>query len=277
MNPIDYKLVDMLTEASAFPFVPGIDFAGIIERIPDGNHGFEVGERVFGMARTCGSYAAYTAIDLSKPGEPFARTPDTLSDEQAASLPVAGVAALGGLEFLQIQPGQRLVIIGASGGVGGYATQIARARGAYVIGASYSNSAEARSLGANAAFDAQHGNVFDAIRGAYPDGVDGVLDLVNEAELIVRNVEIIKPGGRIASALRTADPKWFEKHQIVAHNITAASNPASSPAGLARLAELAVEGLISPRIRSVIQLDEVEVATAQLRQGGTTGKFVIRL
>lgn len=105
MNPIDYKLVDMLTETAAFPFVLGIDFAGVVERAPDGDYGLEAGDRVFGMARTHGSYAGYIVVEPGLPREAIARIPDASSDEQAAALPVAGVAAMGGLDLLQLRAG----------------------------------------------------------------------------------------------------------------------------------------------------------------------------
>ncbi|MFZ0792966.1 MAG: alcohol dehydrogenase catalytic domain-containing protein, partial [Candidatus Korobacteraceae bacterium] len=126
VNPIDYKLIDRLTAKSTYPFVVGVDFAGVVERVPAGERKFRAGDRVFGMA-PLGAYAEYIAVAPAVQKEPLARIPDGVSDEQAAALPVSGLTALGSLELLKVAAGQRVVVMGATGGVGGYAVQMARA------------------------------------------------------------------------------------------------------------------------------------------------------
>src|SRR6202041_728163 len=88
VNPIDYKLLERLTAASTYPFVLGIDFAGVVERVPTGERDFHAGDRIFGMARTHGAYAEHTSVTPGAKTEPLARIPDGVSDEQAAALPV---------------------------------------------------------------------------------------------------------------------------------------------------------------------------------------------
>jgi NADPH2:quinone reductase len=80
VNPIDYKLLDKLTATSKYPFVMGIDFAGVVERVPTGERGLHSGDRVFGMARTHGAYAEYTAVAPGMKTEPLARIPDGVTD-----------------------------------------------------------------------------------------------------------------------------------------------------------------------------------------------------
>jgi NADPH2:quinone reductase len=126
VNPIDYKVVDRLTASSTYPFVLGADFAGVVERIPAGERDFRTGDRIFGMARKHGSYAGYTAVVPGVRTEPLAHIPDGVSDEQAAAVPIPAVTAFGSLELLGVVAGQRLVVMGATGGVGGYAVQMAR-------------------------------------------------------------------------------------------------------------------------------------------------------
>ena len=121
VNPVDFQLVDQLTSGARFPFVLGVDVAGVVEHVPPGQSALHVGDRVFGLARTNGSYAEYTSVVPGAPTEPLARIPDNIPDEQAAVLPVAGVAALGSLELLGITAGDSLVVMGTAGGVGGYA------------------------------------------------------------------------------------------------------------------------------------------------------------
>ena len=87
VNPIDYKLLERLTATSTYPFVVGMDFAGVVERVPKGERELRAGDRVFGTARTHGAYAEYTAVAPSVKTEPLARTPDDVTDEQAAALP----------------------------------------------------------------------------------------------------------------------------------------------------------------------------------------------
>src|SRR6202167_3056210 len=89
VNPIDYKLVERLTAASTYPFVLGADFAGVVERVPVGELDFHIGDRIFGMARSHGAYAEYTAVAPGVKTEPLARIPDGVTDEQAAAVPIA--------------------------------------------------------------------------------------------------------------------------------------------------------------------------------------------
>src|SRR5579864_6636378 len=133
INPLDNALAERLTATSEYPFVLGVDFAGIVERAPEGELSLRVGERVFGMARTHGAYAEYTAVAPGVKTEPLARIPDGVTDEQAAALPIPAITALRSLELLGVTPGQRLVVMGATGGVGGYTVQMARDRGVHVI------------------------------------------------------------------------------------------------------------------------------------------------
>ena len=128
VNPLDNNLLERLTAASTYPFVVGIDFAGVAERVPAGEHGLEAGDRVFGMARTHGSYAEYTAVAPGARIEPLARIPDGVADDQAAALPIPAITALRTLDLLEVTAGQHIVVMGATGGVGGYAVQMARSR-----------------------------------------------------------------------------------------------------------------------------------------------------
>jgi len=144
VNPLDSNLLGRLTAASPYPFVVGIDFAGVAERVPAGDHGLQAGDRVFGMARAHGSYAEYTAAAPGAALEPVARIPDGVTDEQAAALPIPATTALRTIDLLEVTAGQQVVVMGAAGGVGGYAVQRARCRGAHVIAAARGDAGEAR-------------------------------------------------------------------------------------------------------------------------------------
>ena len=138
VNPIDYKLRKMLTASSTYPFIMGADFAGVVEGVPAGQRDFNIGDRIFGMARRHGAYADFTAVMPGVETEPLARIPDGVTDEQAAALPIAAVTALGSLDLLGVTTGERLVVLGAgNGGVGGYAVQMAALPAALTLLRSY--------------------------------------------------------------------------------------------------------------------------------------------
>jgi NADPH:quinone reductase-like Zn-dependent oxidoreductase len=277
VNPIDYKLVDRLTAASKYPFVVGADFSGVVERVPAGERDFRPGDRIFGMARTHGAYAEYTAVEPGAKTEPLARIPDGVSDEQAAALPIAAITALGSIELLGITAGQLLVVMGATGGVGGYAVQMARSRGAHVIATVRGDADEARRLGAEEVYDTKAGDVIAALRAAHPDGVDAVLDLVNGPDAIPRDAEILKPGGSLVSTIHAANESWFAERKITAHNILGNANAFSSPQGLDQIARMLADGAITARIRSIVELDDAGQVLEKLRTGGLRGKAVIHI
>jgi NADPH:quinone reductase len=277
VNPLDNNLLGRLTAASSYPFVVGIDFAGVVERVPAGDHGLRVGDRVFGMARTHGSYADYTAVAPAAAMEPLARIPDGVADDQAAALPIPAVTALAAIEQLQVTKGQRVVVMGAAGGVGGYAVQMARSGGAHVIATVRGDDGEARRLGAEEVYDSQAADVIDSLRAAHPDGVDAVLDLVSGPDAIRRDAEVIRPGGRLVSTVFAADEDWFAKRQITAHNHASSANPLISPQGLTTVGRMLAEGTITARIGSTVDLDAAGQVLEELRHGGLRGKAVIRL
>ncbi len=277
VNPIDYKLLERLTATSTYPFIMGIDFAGVVERVPTGERELRTGDRIFGMARTQGAYAEYTAVAPGVKTEPLARIPDGVTDEQAAALPIAAITALGSLELLCVTVHQRLVVMGATGGVGGYAVQMAHSRGAHVIATVRGDADEAHRLGAEEVYDTNSVEVVDALRASHPDGVDAVLDLVNGSGAIRRDAEILKSGGRLVSTIYAVDEGWFAHRQITAHNIASSTNPLSSPRGLSEVAHMLADGTITARIRSTVELDGAGQMLEKLRNGGLRGKAVIRL
>ena len=277
VNPLDDNLLGRLTAASSYPFVAGIDFAGVVERVPAGDQGLRVGDRVFGMARTHGSYADYTAVAPAAAMEPLARIPDGVADDQAAALPIPAVTALRTIELLEVTAGQRVVVMGATGGVGGYALQMARSRGAHVIGTVRGNAGQARQLGAEEVYDSQAVDVIDALRAAHPDGVDAVLDLVSGPDAIRRDAAVIRPGGRLVSTIFAADEGWFAERQITAHNHSSSANPLISSQGLTTVGQMLADGTITARIRSTVDLDAAGQVLEGLRRGGLGGKAIIRL
>jgi NADPH:quinone reductase-like Zn-dependent oxidoreductase len=277
INPLDYKLVEQLTATSAYPFVLGVDFAGIVERAPVGERVLRPGDPVFGIARTHGTYAEYTTVAPGVKTESLARIPDGVIDEQAAVLPIAGITALRSLELLGVTAGQWLVVMGATGGVGGYAVQMARSRGVHVAATVRGDADEARRLGAEEVYDTRAVDVIDALCADHSHGVEAVLDLVNGSEVIRRDAEIVKPGGGLVSTLYAADEGWFAERKIAVHNIASVTNPFSSPLGLTTIARMLAGGTITARINSIVPLDSAGEIHERLRGGGLHGKAVVRL
>jgi NADPH:quinone reductase-like Zn-dependent oxidoreductase len=277
VNPLDNNNLARLTANSAYPYVLGIDFAGVVERVPAGGNDLHAGDRVFGMARTHGAYAQYTAVAPGAKLEPLARIPDGIPDDQAAALPTAAVTALRTVDLLGVSAGQRVVVMGATGGVGGYAVQMALSRGAHVIATVRGDADEARRLGAEEVYDSQAVDVTSALHAAHPDGVDAVLDLISGPEAIRGDADFIKPGGRLVSTIFAADEGWFADRQITAHNSASSANPWLSSQGLTEVAGMLADGTITTRIRSTVDLDGAGQILDRLRQGGLRGKAVIRL
>jgi NADPH:quinone reductase len=277
VNPGDYKFLANLNAQSRYPFVVGYDFAGVVERAGSNNQGLVAGDRVFGTAPRHGSYAEFTVVgDDKKPGH-IARTPEGVADDQAAALPIPAVTALGSLDLLGLVEGEHVVVLGAAGGVGGYAVQMARARGANVIATVRGDADEARKLGAEEVFDAGSSDVIEQIRARYPEGVEAVLDLVTGEDAIKRDADIIKRGGRLVSTTHAADEEWFKQRQIVARNIGAESNPDYSAEGLATVGRMLAEGTITARVRLTANLADAADVLDKVRRGGIRGKAVIRI
>jgi NADPH:quinone reductase-like Zn-dependent oxidoreductase len=217
---------------------------------------------------------------LSSPGtklEPLALVPEGVADDQAAALPIPAITALRTLDLLEVAAGQLVVVMGATGGVGGYAVQMARSRGAHVLATVRGDVDEARLLGAEEVYDSQAVDVIDALHADHPDGVDAVLDLVDGPDVIRRDAEIIRPGGHLVSTIFAADEGWFALRHITAHNHSSNQNPLISPQGLTTVAQMLANGTITTRIASTVGLDAAGQVLDKLRGGGLRGKAIIRI
>ncbi len=274
VNPIDWKLRDR--DDRRFPFVLGQDFAGVVSATGGRVTKYREGERIFGIARDHGAYAQYTIVPENDHEQPVAKIPDAVGDADAAALPTAGLTALAALEALHVAKGTTLLVLGATGGVGGFAVQIAHDREARVIGtAGSANEAAARSLGVDefVAYDRQ--DVAAAVKTAHSEGVDAVLDLVDDAKAIEAMAGVIRPGGSIVSTIGAAGVDWFTQRKITAQNLVMTQTPQSSHAGLRTLLELVEQGRMRVTIAAERPLAEAVDALERLKRGSVTGKIVI--
>ncbi len=193
VNPIDWKLrAGFLKDffPQSFPHIPGRDLAGIVEEVGPGVTTFQKGQAVFGQSAN-GSYTEYAVASV----QTLALKPETISFDEAATIPVGATTAWQGLfDHGQLQSGQRVLILGAAGGVGLFAVQLARWKGAQVIGtASTANLDFVRSLGAETVID----YTTTAVERAVHD-VDLVLDTVG-GEALATVWPVLKRGGTLIS------------------------------------------------------------------------------
>ena len=192
-------MAEMVEGGPRFPYVPGTDGAGEVVAVGKSVQGFKEGDRVYGITFNSpkgGFYAEFTAVKARH----AARIPKNLKIEQAAALAADGVTALQGLEeHLHLKAGQRLLIFGASGGVGHLALQLAKRMGVKVLAiASGDDGVElARRLGADAVVEGRQGDVARACREFAPDGVDAALVLASGDTCEVA-LQQVRQGGRIA-------------------------------------------------------------------------------
>jgi NADPH:quinone reductase-like Zn-dependent oxidoreductase len=273
VNPVDWKRRDRPDER--FPFVLGQDFAGVVSATGGRVTKYHQGERVFGITDH-GAYAEYTIVAEDDREQPIAKIPDSVGDADAAALPTAGLTALASVEALGVEKGTTLLVLGATGGVGGFAVQIACDRGAYVIGTGRSTSeAAARSLGANEfiAYDRQ--DVVESVKALCPDGVEAVLDLVDDADAIKKTAAVLRAGGKILSTIRSADVDWFAQRKISATNIGVSLTPQFSHSGLRALLAMVEQGRLRVIIAQERPLSEATAALDESKRGRVNGKIVI--
>jgi NADPH:quinone reductase-like Zn-dependent oxidoreductase len=278
VNPVDWKIRDGRHGAKPFPFTLGIDFAGVVEKVGPGETDFKPGDRIFGAAREHGSFAERTVVPAASNAQPVAKIPAGVSDAEAAALPIAGLTALAALARLDVKAGERLLIFGATGGVGTFAVQIAHARGIHVIATARSGKEAAiRSLGAGEVIAYDRVDVVDAVHAAHPSGITAVLDLVSTPETIKRLAGVVHPGGRIVSAIGSVDEAWFKERDIVASNIAMGSTPQSSRAGLDELTALIKAKTVVVQLEPARSLSDAPAILADLKAGRISGNYVLEV
>lgn len=274
VNPVDWKTRDRGDRR--MPFVLGQDFAGVVSAPGARVSKYREGERIFGIARTHGAFAEYTVVPENDASEPTAKLPEDIGDADAASLPTAGLTALAALEWLRVGKGTTLLVVGATGGVGTFAVQIAHDREARVIGIARSTSAElARELGVEEFVAYDREDVRAAVKAAHPDGVDAVLDLVDDSNEIKTMADVVRADARLVSTIGAADVDWFAQRNVAALNLVTANTPQSSHAGLRTLMELVEQQRIRVVIAQERPLAEAADALAQSKGGSVNGKIVI--
>jgi NADPH:quinone reductase-like Zn-dependent oxidoreductase len=272
VNPIDWKRRDGAYGPSGFPMILGQDYAGIVQVVGDEIRQFAQGDRVFGVAPR-GAYAEFLAAKV--PG-PIAKIPDTLDDARAAALPTAGLTALAAVEEAGLRAGQTVLILGATGGVGGFASQIARARGAEVIATAHSGKEDvAFAFGAGEVHAYDRGNLLEELARTHPDGVDAIIDMVSDRATLQRVASALKRGGHVVSTIGAADREWFQPRQQHATNLSSSQSPLWSTDGLEKLAALVVSGKVRVRLGTEAPFTQAEHVLEESKAGHIDGKAVL--
>ena len=272
VNPVDtHARQGGYGQLGEFPITVGWDLAGTVEAVGPEVSALVVGRRVFGMSRFPDQAAAYAQYAVV-PAIDLVSTPPALSDEEAAALPLAALTAWQNLvDIAKVEPGQRVLVHGAGGGVGHLAVQLAREFGAHVIATASAGKQEwLRELGANEVIDYQAGDFVELLR-ANP--VDVVFDNVC-GEVGRRSVEVVKPGGIVIELTGVAPATQAAADDAGVRAVYHAVH--TDAAQLARIAELAGEGTLSVTVSEVFPLEDAAEAHRAIEEGHTLGKIVLR-
>jgi NADPH2:quinone reductase len=280
VNPADWKALGWAASGevrAALPFVLGFDGAGTAERVGPEVRRFREGDRLFGNFQriplgSTGTYAQYALVAESNRVE---RMPEGLSFAEAAAAPIPAMTALVALDWLALKPGQTLLVIGATGGVGSFAVQFGSASGLRVLATARGEDSDyARRLGAAETFDWRRAPVSDQIRATHSEGVDGLLDVVSDVEGFRRNAELVRDGGAASSTIVRADAMTPLGSNRRATYIDMATGPADL---LPRVRERLVAGELSIPLGATFPLDRTEQAWERMRRGPHQGRVTLEI
>lgn len=270
VNPLDWKVragyvKDWLPHR--LPLIPGWDVSGVVEAVGAEVTAFKIGDAVYGMLdfRRNGAYAEYVAAGTRN----LAVKPTSLDHVQAAAVPLAALTAWQALfDSASLSAGQTVLIHGAAGGVGHFAVQFAKWKGAKVIGtASAGNGSFLRELGADKVID--YGTTrFEAAVG----DVDVVLDTIG-GETQQRSWKVLKKGGILVATLGISSPEAPGEHGVRGAGVMVHPDTAQ----LARIAALIDSGDLKPVITAVLPLTEAARAHELSQTGHGRGKIVLKV
>jgi NADPH:quinone reductase-like Zn-dependent oxidoreductase len=249
------------------PLILGTDVAGIVEEVGPGANSFKPGDRVYGRGGVMrdGSYAEYVILTASD----VAAAPSSLDDLHAAAIPHVTLTAWQALiVHAHLSEGQTVLVHGAAGGVGHIAVQLAKWRGAKVIGTASINLDFLEELGVDQAIDYSTTRFEDVV-----DKVDVVLDPIGD-HTQERSWKVLKPGGILVSIVQAPS-----EETAAAHDVRHAMVDEHPPIGktLTEGAKLVDSGQIKPYVSTVLPLEETAKAHEMVQGGHTRGKLVLQV
>jgi NADPH:quinone reductase-like Zn-dependent oxidoreductase len=269
VNPWDWKLRSGAMQQFMpvqFPYTPGIELAGIVEEIGPGASGFQKGEAVYGNGG--GTNAEYAIA----PAGGLAPMPRNLTFDESAAVPVGALTAWRALfDTANLQPGLRILVQGAAGGVGSFAVQLARWKGAHVIGtASAKNVDFVYSLGAEEVIDYQATPFERAVH-----DLDVVLDTVG-GDVQDRSLQVLRTGGIFVTIAGMPPQEEAQKRGVRAAGVGPA-DPARAGEMLRKISELIESGKVKVQVTNVFPLAEARQAHALSQQGHGRSRVVLHV
>ena len=263
VNPVDWKSRAGMYKQFwplQFPWTPGIDGAGMIEAVGANVTQFKKGQAVFGIV--IGGYAEYALAQATD----VQLKPENISFEEAATIPVGALTAWSAvIDTANVQAGQRVLVHGGAGGVGLYAVQLARWKGAHVMATASARNADfVRSLGAGDVIDYNATRFEDVLK-----DLDAVIDTVG-GDLVERSLKVIRPGGIFVTvAARPAEDAGR------AQNIRVVSAGRAPTENLKKIVELIEAGQLKPVVGPLFPLGEAQKAQELSQAGHGRGRIIL--
>lgn len=269
INPVDWKIRQGQRKGAqaVFPMILGRDVSGVIEQVGAQVTAFRPGDEVYSCPDVSrdGTYAELVAIR----GDEVALKPRSIGHELAAAIPLGGQTAWQGIfDHGELKAGQKILIHGAAGGVGTMAVQLAKWKGAYVIGtASGKNIPFLKELGADEVIDYKTEDFSEMCK-----NLDLVFDTIG-GDTQTKSLHVLKPGGILVSTVGIKDPG-----SITAKGLKGVHYFAHPSAGqLQELADLIDEGIIRPVVSKILPLKHAAEAHRISEEGHTRGKIVLQV
>jgi NADPH:quinone reductase-like Zn-dependent oxidoreductase len=278
LNPIDNAVAaGFLTQMGLpheYPVVIGRDAAGVVEAVGPGVDHVAVGDEVLGHVLLAPPISAGTLAEYALlPAVAVTHKPAGLDFTTAAAIPLAGAAAVQSIEAIDPQPGQTVLVNGASGGVGSFAVQLLAARGVTVVATGTAVDADRlTALGASRVIDHTAGPVAEQVRAAYPDGVDALVSLYG-MDPSGTPIAAVRSGGKVAGVAAVPDEATLTAAGLTGTSVMAAPTREV----LAPLAEQAANGDLQVTVADVLPLDRAPEGLGRLATGGAGGKLVVTL
>lgn len=270
VNPVDQKIFAGEAQQKfpiKFPLTIGWDVSGVIETVGSKVHHFNVGDEVYGrpFPTTNGAFAEFLVIKANQ----VSFKPKSIDHLNAAAIPLASLTAWQGL-FLhgKLQKDQKVLIHAASGGVGSFAVQFAKWKGAYVIGTgSTENLSFIKQLGADEAIDYKNEKFEEKV-----SDLDLVFDLIGK-DTQQRSIQVLKEGGRLITTVMPEFQQEAKEKKVHLEGFTAQSYPED----LQQIADLVDQGIVTPVVSAIMNLEDAKKAEMLSAKGSTRGKIVIKV
>ena len=267
INPFDIKIRSGNMQKQipvSLPYTPGTDVSGVVEAVGNGVTRLKKGDEIFATLFG-GTYTEYVSVKEDQ----AAVKPANVSVNEAAALAVPLVTSYSVLvETAQLKPGQKILIHGASGGVGSIMVQMAKALGAYVIGTASGKGVDMiKQLGADEAIDYKTQDFTQLVHDA-----DIVADLVG-GETLAKSFKIIKKGGQLISIVMPPDEEMAKQAGVTAQFISSAPSHVKLEFGR----QLVEDGKIKTDIARTLTLEEAAEAQDLVTKGGVNGKIVLEV